>query len=127
MNRTRIACLLGLGALALGASACTVGVGPDYAPDGAYPPGAYGDYPPDEYIATTEPIYFDGRASYWYGNRWYYRDGARWNYYHREPAELARRRFAAPPARRTYESHHGHARGHFAAQGGTHGGGHGHH
>jgi hypothetical protein len=56
MNRARIACLFGLAALALGASACTVGVGPGYSPDGEYPPGAYDDYPPDEYIATTEGI-----------------------------------------------------------------------
>src|ERR1700722_11603847 len=44
--------------------------------------------PPPEYIATTEPVYYEGRAAYWYGNRWYSRDGGAWNYYHGEPGYL---------------------------------------
>jgi hypothetical protein len=47
------------------------------------------DYPPAEYIATAEPVYYEGHSSYWYNNRWYYRDGGgRWGYYHGEPGYL---------------------------------------
>ena len=70
---------------------------------GRYPAGYYDDYPPDAYIATTEPVYFEGRAAYWYGGRWYYRDGGRWGHYDREPPALYQRRMQAPPVRRTYE------------------------
>jgi len=60
----------------------------------AYPDNTYDDgYPPDEYIATTTPVYYEGHAAYWYGNRWYYRDGGgRWAHYDHEPAGLAARR-----------------------------------
>ena len=67
------------------------------------PVGVYGDYPPDGYIATTEPVYYDGRASYWYGGAWYYRDGGRWGRYDREPSALYQRRMHAPPGRAGYE------------------------
>jgi hypothetical protein len=46
------------------------------------------DYPPDSYIATAQPFYYEGRPAYFYNNRWFYRDGARWNYYRSEPAVL---------------------------------------
>ena len=69
----------------------------------AYAPSEYGDYPPDAYIATAEPVYFEGRASYWYGNSWFYRDGDHWSRYNREPQALRQRRMQAPPRRRTYE------------------------
>ena len=69
----------------------------------AYAPSEYGDYPPDAYIATAEPVYFEGRASYWYGGRWYYRDGNRWGHYDREPAALRQRRAQVAPRQRTYE------------------------
>ncbi len=59
---------------------------------------------PDAFIATTPPVYYQGRASYWYGNRWYYRDGRGWGAYDREPAYLHGRR---EPARQFY----GHGRG----------------
>jgi hypothetical protein len=86
-----------VGATLMAAMGCDVGVGADY-------PGAYYDgYPPDAYIATTEPVYFEGHASYWYGGRWYYRDGGRWGHYDREPPALYQRRSAAPPMRRSYE------------------------
>ena len=122
---------LGLGALAALSAGCTVGLaGADYPPGdyppGEYPVGAYDDYPPDAYIATAEPVYFDGHASYWYGNRWYYRDGGRWNHYDREPAGLYQRRTAAPIVRRSYEPYHGHAIAHPSAHGGHSAGGHGH-
>ncbi|HEX3775144.1 MAG TPA: hypothetical protein VHV51_11810 [Polyangiaceae bacterium] len=93
--KVAFACLLG--ALALASSACSVGV------DAGYPAGDYDDYPSDAYIATTEPVYFNGRATYWYNNHWYYRDGNRWSHYDQEPPALASRRAASPPARRTYE------------------------
>ena len=75
---------------------------------GAYPgvvtysAGVY-DYPSDAYIATTEPFYYEGHASYWYGGRWYYRDGNHWGHYDREPAALQQHRMQAPPARHQYE------------------------
>ena len=56
-------------------------------------------YPPSAYIATTPPVYYQGRASYWYGNRWYYRDGRGWGAYDREPAYLRGRH---APARQFY-------------------------
>jgi hypothetical protein len=45
-------------------------------------------YPPPEYIATAEPVYYEGRPAYWWNNRWYYRNGPGWYYYHNEPAYL---------------------------------------
>jgi hypothetical protein len=44
--------------------------------------------PPAEYLATAEPVYYEGHPAYWYGNRWYYRNGAAWGYYHDEPGFL---------------------------------------
>lgn len=71
--------------------------------------------PPPEYIATTEPVYYEGHAAYWYGNHWFWRDehGA-WNHYDREPAFLADRRAHFAPVRRSPERaapEHGGARG----------------
>jgi hypothetical protein len=124
-----LGCALTLGALAATSGGCAVGLaGADYPPGdyppGEYPVGAYDNYPPDAYIATAEPVYFDGHASYWYGNRWYYRDGGRWNHYDREPAGLYQRRTSAPIVRRSYEPYRGHAAGHVSVHAG--GGGHGH-
>jgi hypothetical protein len=90
----RLACVFALGAALLGTDACEVGVGYN---------GYDGDYPPDAYIATTEPFYFDGRATYWYGGHWYYRDGGGWRHYDREPPALYQRRVQAAPARRNFE------------------------
>lgn len=92
------ACAVTLGAMVAASTACTWGVGVAASP-GPY----YDDYPPDAYIATTEPVYFEGHAAYWYGNRWYYRDGGHWGHYDREPPVLYQRRMQAPPVRRTYE------------------------
>ena len=60
----------------------------------AYPDNAYGDddYPPADFLATTEPVYFEGHAAYWYHNRWFYRNGGHWGHYDHEPAGLAARR-----------------------------------
>jgi hypothetical protein len=96
-NRRSVAGAVVLGAMVVATAGCGWGVGV------AYPVGYYDDYPPDSYIVTTEPVYFEGRATYWYGGRWYYRDGRRWSHYDREPQALERRRIEAPPARRMYE------------------------
>lgn len=54
--------------------------------------GCYGELdeegPPPGYVATVSPVYYEGRPAYWYGNRWYYRDGARWGAYRSEPGYL---------------------------------------
>jgi hypothetical protein len=43
--------------------------------------------PPPGYVASYEPVYYNGYAHYYYGNRWYYRDhGGAWQYYNHEPA-----------------------------------------
>jgi hypothetical protein len=59
--------------------------------------------PPPEYVATTEPVYYEGHAAYWYGNHWSWRDehGA-WNHYDHEPPALAARRGQAAPVRRSW-------------------------
>lgn len=84
-----------LGAVLL-TTGCLIGEpGPAYYSD---------DYPPDAYIATTDPYYFDGHATYWYGGRWYYRDGRSWRHYDHEPPALYQRRVQGPPVRRHYEA-----------------------
>ena len=96
----RLVSFVALGATIVTTAACAVGVSDGYS-------GYDGDYPPDAYVATTEPIYFEGRATYWYGGRWYYRDGGGWRHYDREPAALYQRRAQAAPVRRNYEPVHG--------------------
>jgi hypothetical protein len=44
--------------------------------------------PPAVFIATSRPVYYQGHATYWYGNRWRYRHGQRWQYYNAEPRYL---------------------------------------
>jgi len=68
----------------------------------SFPGVAVESYPPDGYVATTEPVYYEGRATYWYGGNWYYRDGNRWSHYDREPPALQQRRVQAAPVRRSY-------------------------
>jgi hypothetical protein len=46
-------------------------------------------YPSDAYLATADPVYYGGVASYYYGGRWYYRSGGRWGAYGRTPPYLA--------------------------------------
>jgi len=58
--------------------------------------------PPADYLATTEPTYFEGHAAYWYRNRWYYRDGSAWRYYHDEPEYLREYRGRREPHRHFY-------------------------
>ncbi len=50
-------------------------------------------------------VHYQGRPVYLYDNRWWYRDGSRWNYYRQEPAPLYQYRQRpyiqqAPPAPR---------------------------
>jgi len=67
--------------------------------------------PPAEWIATTEPVYYEGHAAYWYNNHWYWHDehGA-WNHYDNEPAGLAERRAHYTPVRRSFEHPEGRRR-----------------
>jgi hypothetical protein len=66
-----------------------------------------GDYPPDTYIATTAPVYVEGRPAYWWGNHWYYHDGGRWHGWAREPGQLREYREHRPePVRQFYERGH---------------------
>ena len=65
--------------------------------------------PPFWFIATASPVYFDGHATYWYGDHWYYRDGGAWRYYNDEPSHL-----------RDYRGHHEFGRQYY---GRAHGGG----
>jgi uncharacterized membrane protein YgcG len=60
--------------------------------------------PPPEYIATTEPVYFEGHATYWYGNRWNWRDEhGGWSHYDREPGFLAEHRARFAPVQHSWE------------------------
>jgi hypothetical protein len=56
------------------------------APTAAHAQEYYNGEVPAYYVASTEPVYYNGYAHYWYNNHWYYRDGARWRYYGAEPA-----------------------------------------
>jgi hypothetical protein len=64
-------------------------------------------FPTPEIIATTEPVVFEGHAAYWFGGRWYYRDGNRWRYYRDEPVFLRDRRMHRAPERHFYGREHG--------------------
>src|SRR5580700_6886196 len=96
MNRFQKMALrvLAVGSMVVGAGALTG----CYGEAEAYPPGdPYYGAPPAAFVATTAPVYYDGRPAYWYGNRWYYRQGAAWGYYRSEPRYLAGRRgYSAP-------------------------------
>jgi hypothetical protein len=43
---------------------------------------------PSFFIATTTPVYYQGHATYWYNNSWYYRDRGNWRTYRTEPQYL---------------------------------------
>jgi hypothetical protein len=45
-------------------------------------------FPSAAFRATARPVYYEGRAAYWYQSRWYYRDGGTWAYYRDEPRFL---------------------------------------
>ena len=62
--------------------------------------------PPVEFIATSTPVYYEGRPSYWYRNRWYYRHGNRWATYRSEPHRLREHRMRRAPVRYVYTRGH---------------------
>jgi hypothetical protein len=64
-------------------------------------------HPPAFYVATTAPVYYEGHASYWYGNRWHYREGGEWRSYHDEPSHLREHREHHESARQYYGRGHG--------------------
>ena len=116
-DRTKIlrgvACAVALGAMTIATAGCGEGVVADY------PSGYYADSPPDEYIATAEPVYYDGTPAYWYGGFWYYRGaGGRWSHYGREPGALYQHRMQSPPGRRVYERGGGRGGGRSMGRGG---------
>lgn len=58
--------------------------------------------PPAWYIATNRPVYYEGHASYWYGNQWHYREGRTWHTYRAEPAYLRDQRSHGRDSRHYY-------------------------
>jgi hypothetical protein len=63
-------------------------------------------YPPAAFVATSRPVYYQGRPTYWYGNRWYYRDGRNWHSYRDEPRALHNYRGQHEPYRQFYGRTH---------------------
>ena len=45
-------------------------------------------YPPSSYVASYEPIYYNGAAHYWWRDHWYWRDHGAWHSWEREPDYL---------------------------------------
>ncbi len=86
---TTFAKLVTGGSLALAMLGTTGCYGEIYGGDPAY-------YPSDGFVATQDPVYYDGQATYFYGNRWYYRNNGGWSYYRSEPAYLRQYRGAHP-------------------------------
>jgi len=58
--------------------------------------------PPSWFIATNRPVYYEGHASYWYGNQWHYRQGRSWHTYREEPRFLRQHRGQRPDGRHYY-------------------------
>jgi uncharacterized membrane protein YgcG len=89
------------------------------------PAGAQWAPPPPEYVATTEPVYYEGHAAYWYGNHWNWRDEhGGWNHYDSEPRFLADHRANLGATRHSWEHGGGTVQGGGArGGGGEHGGG----
>jgi hypothetical protein len=46
------------------------------------------DLPPDADIDVAPQVMYEGRPTYFYHDRWYYRDGSNWSYYRQEPGAL---------------------------------------
>lgn len=92
------------------------------------------EFPVPAFLATVQPVYYDNHASYWWHNRWVWRDGGGWHSYDHEPPFLAQRRLHSPPGRWFYAHHdvhgggnfghdvHGGHGGHVEPRGGGHGG-----
>jgi hypothetical protein len=73
---------------ALPAAGCYGTTGYVETDDGVYGTADVAADPTPAFVATTEPVYYDGRPTYWYGSRWNYREGGRWNSYRAEPQPL---------------------------------------
>jgi hypothetical protein len=54
------------------------------------------------FVATSSPVYYEGHAAYWYGNRWQYREGGQWRSYREEPSYLRESRSRGEPSRQYY-------------------------
>jgi hypothetical protein len=97
----RVPWLLAFLAVAALGTACTLTTEPAYAEVEVAPPN----------IEASPSTVYEGRTVYLHNDRWYYRSGARWGYYRREPEFLVRQRTVvrqAPPAPvREYEAPHG--------------------
>jgi hypothetical protein len=44
--------------------------------------------PPSEYVASYEPVYYNGSAHYLWHDHWHYRDHRAWHRWDHEPAFL---------------------------------------
>jgi hypothetical protein len=84
-------------------------------------------FPPASFVAVNRPVYYEGHATYWYGNQWYYRDGRKWRAYHQEPVYLREYRGRHRTAQYHYEPSHrrGSQQGEHREQGNQHSNGHG--
>ena len=55
-------------------------------------------YPDAAYVATAEPVYYNGIPHYWFRDRWYYRRAGGWAWYREgEPRWLHDYRYRAWP------------------------------
>jgi hypothetical protein len=61
--------------------------------------------PPSVFVATTAPVYYENHASYWYHDRWVWRDHHGWHAYEHEPVFLHEHRMRPAPRRWHYEHH----------------------
>jgi hypothetical protein len=63
--------------------------------------------PPPEVYTTTEPVWYEGHAHYWYGGHWYWRDEhGGWQHYDHEPAFLVERHMHGPVVHRSWTHWH---------------------
>jgi hypothetical protein len=69
------------------------------------------DGPDPAFLATTEPIYYEHHATYFWHHQWRWHDTSGWHAYDNEPALLADRRRSAPPVRWSYASAGAHGSG----------------
>lgn len=73
-----------------------------FAPSTASAQEYYVSVVPPSYIASTEPVYWNGRPHYYYNGYWMYREGARWRYYRTEPRYFVDYRGRYPQGRWHY-------------------------
>ncbi len=90
------------------------------------------EFPSADYLATVDPVYYEGHAAYWWNNQWRWRDGQGWHFYAQEPGYLYNQRSHAPYGRwgyggATFRGSTGRGGGSFHGGGARGGGGHGGH